>query len=85
MRTTLVGGANGDLDLLESIDGRSYTLQCRSASRAREAENVCTRVYSLNDRDHTAPRAIPICPPHQNDVETVRDRVKSPASHVSTR
>ena len=31
--------ANGDLDLLELIDGRSYKLQCRSASRTREAEN----------------------------------------------
>jgi len=34
----LVGGANGDLDLLELIDGRSYTLQCRSACRTRQAE-----------------------------------------------
>ena len=31
----LVGGANGELDLLELIDGRSYDVQCRSASEIR--------------------------------------------------
>ena len=41
----LVGGANGDLDLLQLIDGRSYELQCRSNSRTRELENVWARVY----------------------------------------
>ena len=35
----LVGGANGDLDLLELIDSRSYKLQCSSVSRTRETEN----------------------------------------------
>ena len=30
-----VWGANGDLDLLELIDGRSYKLQCRSSYRTR--------------------------------------------------
>ena len=34
----LTGGANGDLDLLEFMDGRSYKLQCRSHSRTREFE-----------------------------------------------
>jgi len=34
----VVGEANGDLDLLELIDGRSHKLQCRSAARTREAE-----------------------------------------------
>ena len=29
------GVSNGDLDVLELIDGRSYKLQCRSASRTR--------------------------------------------------
>ena len=29
------GGTNGDLNLLEVIDGRSYKLQCRSSYRAR--------------------------------------------------
>jgi len=33
-----VGAPNGDEDLLESIDGRSYNLQCRSACRTRQAE-----------------------------------------------
>ena len=33
----LMGGAHGNLDLLELIDGRSYTSQCGSASRTREA------------------------------------------------
>jgi hypothetical protein len=35
----LVGGANGDLDLLELTDGRSYESQCRPACRSRQAEN----------------------------------------------
>ena len=66
--SVLVGGANGDLDLLELIDGRSCVLQCRSASEIWEAETVWARVHQLNDRDQTAPRAIPIAPPHQNCV-----------------
>ena len=40
-----VGVANWDLDFLDLIDGRSYKLQCRSASRAREADVVWARVY----------------------------------------
>ena len=40
-----VGGSNGDLDLLELIDGGSYKLQCRSASEIREADFVLARVY----------------------------------------
>jgi hypothetical protein len=36
--TVLVGGANGDMDLLELIDGRSYKLQWRSVSRTRETD-----------------------------------------------
>ena len=42
----VVWGANGDLDLLGSIDGRSYKLQCKSASEIREAVNVWAGVYS---------------------------------------
>jgi len=34
----LVGGANGNLDLVESIDGRSCKLQCRLACCTRHAE-----------------------------------------------
>ena len=41
----LVGGTNGDLEVLELIDGRSYTLQCRLDCRTRQAENVWARVY----------------------------------------
>jgi hypothetical protein len=48
------------LDLFELIDGRSYKLQYASASEIQEAENVWATVYQLNDRDHTALRAIPI-------------------------
>jgi len=33
-----VGGSNGDLDFLEFIDGHSYKLQCRTASRTRDAD-----------------------------------------------
>ena len=31
--------ANGDWDLPDVIDGRSYRLQCRSACRTLQAEN----------------------------------------------
>ena len=38
LRRSAGGGGNGDLYLLELVDGRSYKLQCRSASRTREAD-----------------------------------------------
>jgi len=40
----------------------------------RRLNNVWARVYSLNDRDQTAPHAIPICPPHQNCVASLECR-----------
>ena len=45
----LVGRANGDSDLLQSIDGRSHKLQCRSASRTREADE-CIGEGPLTER-----------------------------------
>jgi hypothetical protein len=59
------GGGNVDLDLLELTDGRLYTLQCRSACCTRQADK-CMGEGLLNNRDHTALRAISICAPHKN-------------------
>ena len=62
----LVGRTNVGLELLELQDGRSYKVQYRSACRTRQAENCMGE--GLLTRDHTAPRTISICPPHQNCV-----------------
>jgi hypothetical protein len=40
-----VGGANGYLDLLDLIDGRSHELQCRSSYGNGNLKNVWARVY----------------------------------------
>ena len=63
-----VRGSNVDLDFLGLIDVRSYKLQCKSNSHVHEFGNVWANNYELSDRDQTAPRAIPIFPPHQNCV-----------------
>jgi hypothetical protein len=63
----LVGGANGDLDLDETIEDCSYKLQCRSGSRTRKA-SIWAKVCYINDCDQTAPRAISGSPLHRNCV-----------------
>jgi len=51
-----VGRANGNLDLLESIDGRSYKPHGRSEKCM--SEGLFTQ--RDNDNDQIVPRAIPI-------------------------
>ena len=68
----LVGRANGDSDLLELIDCRSYKLQRRSNSRTREFEK-CMGVGLLTQRFVTRPRHAPSSfDPHQNCVVPTR-------------
>ena len=45
------GGIKRGLDLLQSNDGRSYKLSCRSGFEIWEADFVWARVPQLNDRD----------------------------------
>jgi hypothetical protein len=60
----LVGGANGDQDLLELIDGRSYELQCRTVSRTRETETcMCEGLLTQRSRSDSAARHLHLPPP----------------------
>jgi len=54
------------LDFLELIDGRPYKLQWRSNMTDLVRDRLIFVWRKDRDRDRTALRAIPICPPHQN-------------------
>ena len=58
-----LGGSNGDLDLLELIDGRSYKGRCRSASEIREAESMGEGLLTQRSSSYRATRRLHLPPP----------------------